>query len=231
MHQLALFILSMALFSTGTLAHDAPTPTFDRISFTENASTEVDNDLLVAVLFVQREGKRADHLAEEVNELVNRAVDKAKSSKGIKVQTLSYRTNAVYRKSNISGWRVHQSIRLESRNSQLLGTLIAELQKNLSVKSIGYQVSEEKRREHTDRLITRALENFRKRAQAITAAMGKKGYKVVNLSINSNGHNPAPVARSMMMDAASIKLAPARIEAGTQRLQVTVNGQIELTGR
>jgi predicted secreted protein len=188
----------------------------------------VENDTLVAILYVQREGQHAPDLANQVNRVVNRALDKLKHIKQIKVQSQSYRTNATYKGGHITGWRVHQSIRLESRDSTLLGDTIGDLQETLNVQSINYRVSEEARRQHTDGLIETALKRFRQRATNIARAMGRSGYRIVKLHVNDGGA-PMPAHAEMMMAAPMARVAAPRIEAGTQRVEVTVSGEIELT--
>lgn len=223
-----LAILLLGLLSLSAFAHTEPL-TYNRIAFTEEASADVDNDLLVAVMYVEREGPRAEVLAGEVNRAVARAVDRAKQVPGVSVQTQSYRTTAVYHKSSISGWRVNQSIRLESRDSQRLGDLIGELQDSLNVQSISYQVSEEQQRIHVERLVEQALQRFQQRAKDIAATLGKSTYRIVHVSVNSGTGSPVPMRADMMMRMeADARVAAPRIEAGTQRLQVTVSAEIEL---
>ncbi|RYU58964.1 hypothetical protein EWI61_09645 [Methylolobus aquaticus] len=60
----------------------------------------------------------------------------------------------------MSGWRVRQSLRLECRDAALLGSLLGELQRDLSLESIAYQVSQERMREVEDSLVATALKAF-----------------------------------------------------------------------
>ena len=228
MHLPLILALMLVLFSGTGLAH-SETPQYNRVSLNESAQMDVDNDQLVAVLFAQAEGKDAATPADEVNRMMDWAVSLAKSHPEVKVQTLGYHSNAIYNKNTIRGWRVNQSLRLESRDSRQLGDLIARLQEQLKVQSIGYQVSDEQRRRHLDNLTAEALARFQDRARHIAKSLGRSGYRVVRLNINDSRHNPMPVARGMMMEAsADGGVAPARIEAGTQQMTISVNGEIEL---
>lgn len=229
MHLFPILALMLALFAGNGFAH-SETPQYNRVSLNESAQTEVDNDLLVAVLFAQAEGKDAATPADEVNRIMDWAVNLAKSHPEVKVQTLGYHSNAIYKKSVIRGWRVNQSLRLESRDSRLLGDLIAKLQEKLKVQSIGYRVSDEQRRKHLDGLTAEALARFQARAAHIAKSLGRSGFRVVRLNINDNRQNPMPVARGMRMEAsADQSVAPARIEAGTRKMTISVNGEIELS--
>ena len=226
---LPLILILVFTLAAGPLqAHQDP-PQYNRVSLNESAQTEVENDLLVAVLFAQAEGRDAAAPADQVNKMMDWAVNLAQSHTGIKVQTLAYRSNAIYNKGNLRGWRVNQSLRLESRDSRELGDLIARLQEQLKVQSIGYQVSDEKRRQHLDSLTAEALSRFQARADHIAKSLGRKGFRLVRININDSRQNPMPMARGMMMEAsADSRVAPARIEAGTQTMTISVNGEIEL---
>ena len=224
-------ILALALaLATGGALSQPESPQYNRVSLNESAQLEVDNDLLVAVLFAQAEGRDAAAPADQVNRTMDWAVNLAKSHPGVKVQTLGYRSNAISNKGNIRGWRVNQSLRLESRDSRDLGDLIASLQEQLQVQSIGYQVSEEQRRQHLDSLTKQALARFQARADHIAKSLGRKAYRLVRININDGRHSPVPVGRGMLMEAsADSGVAPARIEAGTQTMTISINGEIELS--
>ncbi len=59
------------------------------------------------------------------------------------------------------------------------------------------------RKASEDALLKDAVAAFKARAQLATDALGGKGYKIVNLNLNSNGY-PQPYMRApMMMKAAS----------------------------
>ena len=69
-----------------------------------------------------------------------------------------------------------------------------------------------------------ALARFQARAERVAKAMGRRSYRLVQIHINDGHHRPMPVARGMMLEAKA-DVAPAHIEAGTQTLSVTVNGE------
>ena len=224
-----LLVPLMLLLLTAPLAAHQDVLPYNRISLNESAMIEVDNDLLVVILFAQAEGRDAATPADEVNRQIDWAINLAKSHPEIKIQTMGYNTQAVYSKNNIRGWRVNQSLRLESRDSRLLGDLIAKLQAQLQVQSIAYQVSDEQRRKYLDDLTAEALKRFNARAEHITKALGRSGFRIVQLHINDGQNRPMPMARGMMLESkADMAVAPTRIEAGMQQMTVSVNGEIEL---
>lgn len=206
-------------------------PTYNRVHLGESARAEVENDLLVAVLFAQSEGRDPAVPADEVNRAMDWALSLAKSHPEVKAQTLNYQTNPVYTKDKIRAWRVRQSLRLESRDSRVLGDLVGRLQESLQMESLSYQVSDEVRRSHTESLTTTALERFEARARHIAKTLGRSGYRIVQIRIDDAHRPPMPVARGMMFESAMADSAPApaRIEAGTSEIGISVSGEIELT--
>lgn len=221
--------LTLAAAASPTALADEPL-TYDRITLAYTATRDVDNDTLVAVLYAEREGGDTARLADEVNRTVARAVERARQVEGVKVQTLDYHTSPVYQQASIVAWRVNQSVRLESQDAARLGKLIGELQKDLAVQSVGYAVSPAARRNAEDGLIGEAVEGFEKRAGLVAARLGRNGYRLVSVDVDTSGEGPVP--RPMRMQARGVALAadaaPPALEAGTQSLSVTVQGTVEL---
>jgi predicted secreted protein len=207
---------------------DQTPPTYDRVSLSANAGEEVENDTLVAILYAQLEGSNTARISAEVNQRIEAAVTLTKKHPEIKVQTREYSTSPIYRKQNIDGWRVKQSIELKSRDSNTLSELIGELQQQLAVQSISYTISPQQRQKREEALMAKAIANLKRRAALISSEMGFKEYRLVEMNINTSGGSaPRPyLARGMAMEMAA---APApRIEAGTQRIEVGISATIEL---
>lgn len=212
----------------GVAAQDTA-PTFDRVSFSVSASREVDNDTLVAVMYAQREGQNAAPLADAVNEAVTSAVARAKQVRGVKVQTLGYRQNPVYRNQIVTAWRVQQSIRLESRDPAALSGLIAELQSGLAVESVEYTISPEARSEVENALISNAMAAYQQRAKLIASELGRATFRLVAMDVSTSSQGPSPLrmrATAMVSDAP--KVSSPTLDPGVQEVTVQVNATIEL---
>jgi predicted secreted protein len=222
-----LFALALTAFVSNAIAREEAPVTYDRINLSVSAEQQVDNDTLVAVMYAQQEGNDPGRLAREVNQRIQRAVERAKKNPAIRVQTLDYHTSPIYRKELLAGWRVRQSVRLESQESAALSELIGDLQQELGVENISYAISPQRRKESEDRLITEAIGRFKQRAKMITTEIGRPGYRLVEMNVNTTGYAPrAPQVRAMAMEA---QAAAPILEAGTQRVEVRINGTIELT--
>lgn len=221
------FLVSL-VFTTHAAAHEV-TPTYDRINFRVSAQEDVANDTLVAVMYHERNGQQPSAMADDVNRTIAWAVDLAKKNRAVKVQTLDYRQEPQYRNQAVVGWKIRQSIRLESTDPEALSMLIGELQERLSVASMHYSVSPEVRMEVENRLIARALDRFAHRGKLIAGEMGRPDYRVVAMDVVTSGASPAPMRmRAVSAMAESSSVAPPTLEAGVENVEVQVSGTIEL---
>jgi len=222
---IALFVAFVA--PKAALAHEAP-QSYDRINFQVSAVEEVENDTLVVVMYSERSGQKPSAIADEVNRNIDWAVNLAKENSAIKVQTLNYRQDPLYNNQRISGWKIRQSIRLESTEAASLSALIGELQGRLSVASLRYTVSPTRRNQVERRLIAEALNRFKSRGEQIKVELGRTGYRIVNIDVITSGQSAAPIrmrAAAMMEDSA---VAAPSLEPGVQTVSVQVSGTIEL---
>lgn len=227
LYSITAFLLMIAIASPA-LAHEQP-PTYDRVNFQISVGQEVENDTLVAVMYYERSGQKPSELADDVNRTVGQAVETAKRNAAVKVQTLGYRQEPLYKNQSVVGWKVRQSIRLESTDMAALATLVGELQSRLSVASMSYTVSPEARAQVEDALITRALARFEERGKLIAAELGRPGYRIVKADVITSAAAPVPVrmrAMAAMADASSV--APPTLEPGVQTVTVQVAGTVEL---
>ena len=221
--------LALGLVCGGVTAEEQAL-TYDRISLSASAQTEVANDRMSAVLYLQREGQDAVPLAAEVNQAIEWAVAEAKRVTGVDVHTLDYRTQPVYGKQILTGWRVRQSIRLTSADSGVLSALIGRLQQRLAVADIAYELSSDRRQQVENGLVEEAIGRFSERARLVAGALGRSDYRLVSLDVSTGGPAPRPVFRGAVMAMAEAAPAPA-LEPGTETVLVQVSGTIELQVR
>ena len=227
-----LFVLALLLFSSAYAHEDVIN--YNQISLEASASAEVENDTMIVSLYTQEEGSKAVALSRRVNKTVNWALEKLKQHKNIKVETESYSTNPVYNKNKIISWRVKQSIQLESKDMSLMSEVLGELQQQLKINGISFDVSRDKREQKTRLLIDQALTAFNERATQIANKLQHNGdkqgnYKIVKMNVSTSA-SAAPyrykTSRAMMAEAAPA-VAP-EISKGDQTLTVRVSGTIEL---
>jgi predicted secreted protein len=222
-------IVTSSLFalaaSGGALAADEP-PRYNQVQFQVERSRAVDNDRMHAVLGVTAEDDSPVRLADQINRTMDWALKTAKARPKIAARSGAYRTQPVYDKDRIRRWRATQELVIESSDFAELGSLIGQLQERLQVASIDFSVSAERRRLVEDELIAQALAAFQQRAELVRKQLATKGYRIVDISINTGGGQPVPLMRGMTLEAAAV--APPALEAGTSVLSIGVGGAIEL---
>ncbi len=220
----------LLLLPMAVQAADTSQDHYNRISLSASATGRTDNDTMIATLYAQEEGPEAALLADRVNQRIRWGVDQVRQYDKIKVQTLAYNTYPIYRKDQISGWRVRQSFRIESQNMALVSKLLGTLQSKLALENIHFSVSPAQRNAAQNELIRQALAAFETRAKLVASALHHAEYKIVRLNINTaggGGFQPQPrVMMSMRADVADG--APPVVQAGESVLTVSVSGEIEL---
>jgi predicted secreted protein len=221
----ALWIYLVCLLAAPLAAAGETPLTYDRVHISASASTEVDNDTLVATVTAQRDGTDPAGLADEVNKLIAWAVTEAKQLPQVRVQTLTYNTAPVYRDNVLSEWRVSQSLRLEGQDGVALTGLLGKLQQKLALGSASYVVSPEQRKTAENGLVTEALAAFKSRAELVAQGLGRQDYRLVSMDVATAGQSIRPVPTRAM--AKQMRTLPT-LEAGSQTVTVTVSGTIEL---
>ena len=231
MIKLPLVLTALLLFSSLCLnsawAHENETH-YDRIHLSVSASAQVENDTMVATVYAEEEGSQASELSNIVNQRIRRGLELVKKHPEIKHQTNAYSSNPIYSNNKIKGWRVRQSLRLESQDMTLMSDVLGKLQSELALQSMQFTVSPDSKNQQDEKLIDKALQAFENRAQQVVKKLGRKNYKIVDINISTSGAigvRPQYQMRAMVMDAA--ESAPA-ISAGEQTVSVTVSGNIEL---
>lgn len=222
----ATFTLVFAVAAPATAADD--TPRYNQIHFQVERSRPVDNDRMHAVLSYTAEDDNAARLADQVNRAMDGALKTARARPKIEVRTGNYRTWPVYDKNKIRRWRATQELLLEGSDFAELGNLIGQLQERLQVNSINFSVSPARRAAVEDELIAQALDAFKRRAELVRKQFAAKGYRLVNVAINTGDGQPVPLMRGMAMEAMDKSVAPPALEAGTSLLSVNAGGMIEL---
>jgi len=221
------FLIAPLLFALPVLAsaHEQ-IDHYDRVHLSANAQMQIENDTVIATLYAQEEGSDSVQLANLVNKRISSAIELVKQHDAIKLQTSNYSTTPVYHNNKITGWRVRQSIRLESQDMTLISKVLGNLQETLALQGIDFAVSPELKNKTDDILIGEALKVFEQRAKNITQQLQRKNYKIVDINVSTSA-NPY-VRRNYEAVAMASKVAPPSIEGGEQTIQVSISGQIEM---
>ena len=217
--------LLLLLLPPAPRAADSAELHYDQVHLSVRAGGRVDTDTVVAIVYMEHQSTEQAMAAGEVNRGLRWAADKAAAA-GVEAAPFSYRTSPVYRKQHIAGWRVHQSLRLESTDPTRIGNLLGELQQKLSIQSLHHVLSPGARLQAEEGFVIEALNAFERRAQLIAKSLGRPGYRIVQLHINTDS-SPRPMPRAALAMAESRAPAPV-VEGGRQKIGVRVNGTVEL---
>jgi predicted secreted protein len=227
----ALLTLVLAAVAPLAAAQVAPAPAAGaQVELTGEATREVANDQMTAVMVVESTDANAAALATLLNRTTADAQRAAAEFGAVKVRTGGSQTYPVYDRANKqTGWRGRAEVRLESRDFQQMAQLVARLQTSMQLAGISFAVSPELRRQTENELINEAVNAFRARADIAAKSLGARGYRIKRVSINSGTQfgQPRPVMR---MAAASAEAAPPppSFEGGTSQVQVNVQGTVEV---
>ncbi|MDP9507543.1 SIMPL domain-containing protein [Pseudomonas protegens] len=228
--------LALLALSAGTLtslpALAADELHYNQISLRAEVSQEVARDLMIVTLYSESQNSDPAKLAAEITSTMNKALGQARQVKDVTLRQGSRNSYPIYddKGQQITGWRERAELRLESSDFAALSKLTGELLGDLKMAGMDFAIADPTRKASEDALLKDAVKAFKARAQLATEALGGKGYKIVNLNLNSNGY-PQPYLRApMMMKAASMDSAPVtpEVEAGTSQVSMTADGAIEV---
>ena len=229
------FILSSVLLSNAVLAHVQAQPVenlnYQIINLQAEASREVSNDEMQAILFIEKSNRQPAELAAQMNQLMSQAIQSARKYPQVKVKTGSQSTYPIYDTDNrkLKEWRGRAEIQINSQDFKAASQLISELQQNFQTESISFSVSDQQRKTVENELMIEASKNFQQRAQAVSKAWNKNQYTLVNLNLNTNNYFPQPMVRSSMSKLASAEAMPVQdMSAGESKISVNANGSIQL---
>lgn len=200
---------------------------YNQVRLQAHQTEAVSNDTMHVTLSTFGEAVDPADLAAAINRDMEWALKIAKAVEDVSVSTGGYQTYPVQKNNVIKSWRGQQNLMLEGRDQESLGELVGKLQKNLQVKSMRFSVSDEKRQAVENRLITAALNAFRERAGIVADNLQSKGFRIVELNINTTSQRP-PVPYQARMASMEAAAPPVATEAGESDIRVTVNGTVEL---
>ena len=227
-------ILSTVLLASGlglAAATQAADPlNYNIVNIQADATRQVSNDQMYAVLYIEKSNKQPAELATQINQLMTQAVNTARKYPAVKIETGSQSTYPIYDNDSrkLKEWRGRAEVRLESTDFKAASQLVSELQQNFQTQSISFSVSDAQRKKVENELMVEASKNFQQRAQALAQAWNKSGYNLVNINLNTSNYGGQPVPRMAMMKAASADVIPEQEMAGGEsKITVSANGSIQ----
>ena len=235
MRILSLFTLLFILTPTLCFAQEAmsntlpPGGTVLNISATE--SVEVDQDLLVANLRVEKTLSDPKELQQEINMMMKQAIEEAKNIEGLDLSTNQYYVYE-YNTKTEKLWRGNQGLTIKSKNADDVLELSGRLQDaGFLMNGLNYQLSPEKHEEVRESLLETALEKLITRSQRVGTAIDKPNVDLweVNVDAAPSPIYPQPMMQTRMasMEMDSAMAAPVA-QAGKDQISLTVSAKVIL---
>ena len=205
--------------------------TYNRVSLSTEAARMVENDRMEIRFAAHAEDADPLRVAEMLNRAMKEALALVTGRNQVAAGTGQYRIQPVYGKSTfgaarqIEHWKGYQQLTLSGSDREKLRDLAAQVQKHLVIEGMGFSVSPDLRERTEDALLEPAIAKLKEKAAKVRKALGKSGYKWVQLNIGRSGP-PVGVAHAPMQ-ARALSSAPA-VAAGNSRVVMSVSAVIEL---
>ncbi|MGQ5521882.1 SIMPL domain-containing protein [Chitinimonas sp. PSY-7] len=222
----------VGLLATSALAEE--TIAYNIVSLQAEARREVQNDLAQASLYAEFSDPNAAQLSDKLNRALSDGLKVAKAYASVKAANGGNSVYPLYGKNNrAEGWRGRVEIRLESTDFKALAELVGKLQTNMQLGGMSFSVSPTALEKAETELIDEAVKAFRSRAEVVKRSVGGRGYKLVNMNVNTQGgggYAPPPMMRAKvgMMRAEAMDAAPPPMEGGQSVVTVGVAGSIQI---
>lgn len=201
------------------------------VSLRAEAVNEIPQDLMHVTLYTEDRHANAATLAQNITQTLNQAITQTKAVPEIKVSMGNRHSSPVYddKGKKIIAWNERAELRLESTDFTQLSQLTGTLLNNMNMASMRFSLGKASRQQHENQLLEQAIASFRERALLTSKALGGKDYRLVSLSLNSQGgYQPPMYSRMAMAAPAPMGDSSPMVEAGTTELKVSAEGQIEV---
>jgi predicted secreted protein len=200
------------------------------LRLTASASLEPVQDRVELTLAVQQEGQDAAALQRALEQVLGKALERARPEAvpgQVEVSTGTFQVHPRYdNEGRIRAWSGRAELLLSGGELARLSSLAARLP-GLQLSQVKWSLSPGLREATLDQVQAQAVQLFRAKAQALAQQFGFRDYLLGEVQV-SDGEPvpavPALMARSAMAaDASSVPLA-----AGRGKVSVTVSGSVQL---
>jgi predicted secreted protein len=201
------------------------------LSLSAQASSQVPQDVVDITLFYEQEAADPSTLTNTLNQRADAALREAKGVEGVTAKSGSF---TVYpstdRDGKISAWRGRTEVVLESHDFTAASKLAGKMSASMQVGSVQFSLSPEAQRNAEQKLVSQAIESFRKQAQTAVQAFGYSNFTVREVNVGRGGVQPRPVMmmQSRALSADAKMAAPIAMEAGTSTVTVDVSGSVQM---
>ncbi|GKT01026.1 SIMPL domain-containing protein [Acidovorax sp. SUPP3434] len=204
------------------------------LQLSATGTVDVQQDLLVLTLATSKEGADAATVQTQLKQALDSALAEAKRS--AQPDQMDVRTGAfgMYprygKEGKINGWQGRAELILQGRDFSRITTTAGKIQ-SMPISQIAFDLSREAREKVEGEAQTKAIEQFKARANELARGFGFSGYTLREVAVNSNEMIPGPRPRMMAMESKMSSMsadAPVPVEAGKAQVVVNVSGAVQL---
>ena len=199
-------------------------------SLQASASKEVLQDEVRVIFAHQAKGTSAAEVNRALAQVLDQARASIKDKSGFTLSSGSFRTSPSYDKNGkTDGWQGRAELVLTASDLAAAETAAGILGTQLAISNIQFSLSEARRRQEEQSLLTEVAKAFRDRAQAAARAFGFERYRILSLDFGGPGFSGAgPV----LMRSAAPMAAPASdsiklsFEPALVKVTIDVSGKV-----
>ncbi|NYT37753.1 DUF541 domain-containing protein [Allopusillimonas soli] len=230
---LAMFLCAGAAMQPA-LAHDAhehQKNKWPQAALQAQAVAEVAQDTVTITLATEISDASQAAVAQQLSKALDDVMAQAKAEGKDKVKASSgnYRIWPMSDKDGkISNWRGRAEIILKSTDFAAASDLASHLSDRMPIDNLDFSVSPQARSEKEAALLQQAAQAFKDRAQALATAFGYDRYDIRQIDLSGEGARYEVASAPQRMSFAAGAAAKVPLEAGTEKVIVSVNGSIFL---
>ncbi len=225
----AVLLSSLLGMSYSASAETDQKPQYRLIQLQADATREVTNNQMEAVLFTELNSNSPAELSQNITKVLNEAMRQAAKYPQVKVSTGAQSTYPVYDdKNKLKSWRSRAQIELKSIDFKATSDLIAALQNNMQVQSINFSVSDTERKRVENELMVEASQAFQQRARLLQQSWQATSYELVSLDLNAVSNERPPIMYAMKARGAADAMESQNLQGGNSELRVNASGSVQL---
>ena len=225
----AVLLSSLLGISYSASAETDQKPQYRLIQLQADATREVTNNQMEAVLFTELNSNSPAELSQNITKVLNEAMRQAAKYPQVKVSTGAQSTYPVYDdKNKLKSWRSRAQIELKSIDFKATSDLIAALQNNMQVQSINFSVSDTERKRVENELMVEASQAFQQRARLLQQSWQATSYELVSLDLNAVSNERPPIMYAMKARGAADAMESQNVQGGNSELRVNASGSVQL---
>jgi len=229
-----LLILSLFILTPVSAQAENPQPAGTRINLSATAERELPNDEVVITFRVEKEGKDAQNIRQQVNQITAKIQKRLTKELGLKLKTTSRNMQPLWHHPKNqprvrTGWRMIQSEEITSSNLDAVPHWLDAIEsEGAHLSSLQFRLSRERSGQTRDALRLQAIKTFRSKAAVIAKGLDAKSFRIIHLNSSSQAPRPVLYRSEMAMLAKSADVSAPALSAGEGHLQITVTGEIEV---